>query len=95
MSLSSNPSSHRRVFFGCKVQSSTQGTKLTPLELISEARNAYQLAPQLLGEKAGLIEIEGKDKNEMVLTLVPCPTRTRDLFGTAHSLKRLSHSQTL
>jgi hypothetical protein len=29
---------------------------------------------QLLEEKAGLIQIEGKDKNEIVHTSVPCPS---------------------
>ena len=38
----------------------------------SKKRNAYQLNPQLLEERSGLIQIEGKDKNEIVHTSVPC-----------------------
>jgi SAM-dependent methyltransferase len=59
---------------GCKVQSSAPGTRLAPVEFPPSHAKLINWIYNVLEQKAGLIEIKGKDKNEIVRTSVPCPS---------------------
>lgn len=59
---------------GCKAQSSAPGTKLTPVKYYPNHAKLINWMYNVLEEKAGLIEIKGKEKNEIFRTSVPCPS---------------------